>query len=393
MDSTHDKPNTPLTPGVSGQPSAGEPLRPLGSPVSSAASTSNTARAFTPTLYTLSPDDGRALDALLETRAAQDSTGRTAAQAGFRLAASPSNKSGGAADDRARRVEAVLHLLDQCPAEDPPADLLERAMTGIANQRQKDRFARQVESVSTPPVAFRWTELIAVAAVLLIGVSLMWPVLSHSRSEARKAECQANLGAAGAAMGSYAHDHNGYMPHAAIAPGATWWGVGQTASATAPAQSNSTHLFLLVRGGYITSGQLSCPENGNAPRNLSPEMCDWPNPPALSYSYQNQFTTQPQRLADFPQMAVLADKNPLFAVSAANPRALQFRRELALDTPSALHSGRGQNVLLAGGSASWDVSPIVKHDGMDDNIWAVNGVTSYNGTQVPTQPGDAHLVP
>jgi hypothetical protein len=336
---------------------------------------------------TLGPADAAAVDSALESRARQQTSPQTAA--GLHLAGAAVASEQEAV--RARRVAELFALLDRCPVQDPPADLTDRALARIAHLRQQRRFARQVDDLTAPPVAFRWTELLAVAAVLMLGLSVLWPMLVHSRHDALQQDCAKNLAVAGSAIGSYANDHDDLPPRLPVKPGSVWWNVGAPAEPGGAAQSNSAHLYRLVRLGYVEPSALACPENANAPRDLSAGQADWPNGLAISYSYQNQFGPE-VRLNDAPHMILLGDKNPLFTASADDMHVLHFRDDLPADSPSALHQSRGQNVLRADGKVLWTSGPNITIDDHIDNIWTLPGVVHYTGTEVPAA-GHSLLVP
>lgn len=295
-------------------------------------------------------------------------------------------------DERGRRVLALLNLVGQCPSESPSDDLVRRTMMTIVHARQRERFQQQVRTLAVTPQRFSMLDFAAVAAIVVAAVSLLWPAMSTTRSDARRVACANNLSAAGAALGAYAADNSGQMPRYANQVGMPWYQVGEQAKdGQGPMRSNSAQLYLLVRRGYIQPQALACPENPNAPRRLSPEFFDWPSADAVSYSYQNQYTPQATRLENHPEMAVLADKNPLFMIPAPQPGQVihfVFRNDLPANSPSSLH-GVGQNILRADGRVGFLQQPILPNG---DNIWLVNGVESYVGKESP-QPGDSHLVP
>jgi hypothetical protein len=333
----------------------------------------------------LGPADAAAVDVAMEARE------RAAAGQGalrFTGAGEPSGQDA----ERARRVAAIFAMLDRSVLEEPPAGLADRALARVARVRQQGRFARQVDDLTAAPVAFRWTELIAVAAVLLLGLSVLWPILVHTRGTALQAQCAQNLATAGTAIGSYAHDHNGLAPRAAVVPGSTWWNVGTPLGPGGAVQSNSANLYLLAREHYLKPGVLACPENPNAPAGMDDSQVDWPNGLAVSYSYQNQFGPA-LRLEAYPHIILLADKNPLFTVSSGDVHVLRFRDDLPAETNSALHQSRhGQNILRADGMVLWTNSPAINIDGHIDNIWTLPQVVHYTGTETPA-PGHSQLVP
>lgn len=307
------------------------------------------------------------------------------------------------ASPRAQRVGQLMRLIDAWPAAEPAHDLARRTLAKIEAAQQQARFDRQIQALKlggrpvSGPRRFGWNDLAAVAAMLIAAFSLGLPMLSTSRGQSRQIACANNLRTAGAAMTSYAADSQGQMPRLGNFEGQPWFLVGQGVEThngqPQQVRSNSAHLFLLVRRGYIHPGALACPENEHATQHLAAGAFDWPNAKAVSYSYQNQFTRRPVRLENAPGMAVLADKNPLFIIAAdaqGKPVRLKFRHDLAPTAVSEMHRG-GQNTLRADGAVFWTVRPMLP--GGEDNMWLLEGVRDYSGRESPTRSDDAHLIP
>lgn len=333
-----------------------------------------------PKITPLCPADGEALDALLESRAA-------AGGSDLRLAGSAESQE---LAQRKAKVGQLLGVLARCPAEAPPADLRQRTLERIALARQRERFNEQIGALSAPTPAFRWGELITVAAMLMIGTSLLWPMLSRTRAEARRVACATNLAAAGMGLGNYAADFGNVLPRGQVKPGSAWNQVGQSAE-RGPVQSNSAHAYLLVRQGFVTANSLACPENPYAPARMSPLTIDWPSAAAVSYSYQNQYRAEATRIDRAPRLAVFADKNPLFAAVNPNGSAVRYQPDESPTSASQFHRRLGgQNILDASGTVFWTLKPMI-HGG--DNIWLATGVEEYKGTETPAQSDDSFLVP
>jgi len=331
---------------------------------------------------TLSADDARVVDALLEAMASG------VEQASIAQAVAPGDA------ERAKKVAAWMALIGQMPAETPPLDLTQRTMERVADVRRREWFAEQAQALSAPRVGMGWNDIGALAAIILIVASLVIPMLGQVRSDARKYACNENLSNAGMAFSRYAADNNDRMPRRETKPGTVWWNVGQPQQkgkvAAGPVESNSAHAYLLVRGGYIAPEGLNCPENQFAPRMMTRDMLDFRRPEDLSYSTQNAYGPQAIRVSTASSMAVAADKNPLFSPRIDRQLGLEYRNDLPANTPSALHAGKGQNILFLGGNVFWSKNPTLPNG---DNIWLLNGVKSYKGTEYPTNPYDSFLVP
>jgi len=332
---------------------------------------------------TLSEEDVRALDALLAARGTGADTGPTPPGLG----------------ERTEKLTELFGLLEQDQPADPPADLTARTMQAIQAQQQRKRFADQVQMLSGGDAGaaagagrslnFEWRQLLTAAAVFLIAASLLIPVMQRQRADAMRAVGAGRLLSVGHGMASYATDNLGQMPRGNIRPGDTWIEVGNNDAA----RSNSAHLFKLFALGYVGIEDLTCPENDHVDTSrIHPTDKDWYSPAAVSFSYQNQYTSNLLRLHDNPTMAVLADRNPLFEVVDGQ---IVFNPNTSALAPSRAHRGTGQNVLTADGAAGWRTRPLHGGHGVhaEDNFWTARGVDFYTGTETPAEPGDSFLVP
>lgn len=328
---------------------------------------------------TLSPEDAQSLDQLME-------------HGGLRL--------GDHADaDANAPVHSVLGLLDTLADDAEPADaddaLVQRTLAAVAAQQQRERFAAQVVQVAQAPVprglSASWRQVVSAAAVFLVGFSLLMPAVQSARSVAQQQACATNLATAGMQLNAWAADHKGALPRGPV--GDSWIKVGQPDAVAADGRfnSNSAHLYLLIRHDYLAPDYLACASNDAAattPR-VAGQM-DWAAPSAVSYSYQNQHGSGPVRLdLARPGLAVLADKNPLFVPNRGG--RLVFARNTARDAASQQHRGAGQNILRVDGAAGWSESPSAGQD----NVWTKAGHTGgYQGHEAPADPNrDSFLVP
>ena len=326
---------------------------------------------------TLSPEVLEALDAAIERRAGINHTSNVSA-------------------DADAKVASLLSLLDQMPAEAPSDDLVARTLKRIETERVRSIVEDEPSDASGFRIGFRMGELAVIAAMLIVGISLVWPMLDQMRSEARKVACANNLTMAGSAVAAYATDNQNLLPNRGAVPGSVWWNVGESNSVkplsndiSEPVSSNSSNLYTIVRDSYIAPDNLNCPSNENAIKALAPTLNDWPTGRALSYSYQNQYFPHPSKLDRYRPMAIMADKNPLFVPRPGQAYGLQFSG-LSESTNSRFHAGLGQNILFRDMSVLWSKTPTLSNG---DNIWTANGQHVYRGTEVPAKDDDTFLVP
>ncbi|MEM8737836.1 MAG: hypothetical protein AAGG38_05070 [Planctomycetota bacterium] len=305
--------------------------------------------------------------------------------------------------ERAEKLRGVLSLLDQLSLDPAPQSsddraptasdlLIRRTLDAAAEQRQRERFAQQIELFSEPrrTLGVSLRQILTAAAVFVLGISLLMPAIERSRAEAQQVACATNLGIAGQQISAYAMDHAGMLPRGPV--GASWLKTGQPDAIDDAGryQSNSAHLYLLIRQGYTAAERLACASNRQANvGGAGVRQLDWGTPQAVSYSYQNQHGASPIRLdRSMPSLAILADKNPLFVVRRGK---IVFDAEAKPDARSSLHRSRGQNILTLDGRVRWSKQPKIG----DDNVWQIRGHHGgYIGNEAPLHAGrDSFLVP
>lgn len=339
----------------------------------------------------LSPLDQDALDAFV--------------QAGYRATKVP-----GSLADRARVAEQVGMLLDAGLTVDS-AGRAERVDNVLAAVQQARMRLRPVE-VQRASRGFRWSDLISIAAVLLIGASIVWPLGASMRAQSQQAACAGNLASIAEALGLYAGNNRDSMPVAPNGWGgwdtpsnARWWSVGHSGS-------NSANLFRLASLGYTKLGAMACDGNPDAVRDLpgsdpSHQFGDWTNLHQVSYSFQIRVPDQGLAWRGERGPAILlADRSPVVLRAVQNQVIFPMQN-------SPNHDGRGQNVLKSDGSVAWLATPIDESDDpKGNNIWLpsqiedlirevegrIQGNTGQRmepikGQEVPGSPRDTFLGP
>lgn len=292
----------------------------------------------------LSGDDQEALDALV--------------MAGFDASRVPASLR-----DRARKQEALFSALNMPSLNLGSGDLIERTLAHVQDHIDGVENGMKIE-VARPRrgSGIKLADLVSVAAVVLVGVGVLFPVLTSMREQSRRVLCKSNLGATAQGMSTYAGANRDSLPvsTASLAPGGTWWDVGKAPT------SNSANLYTLARAGYVPLANLACPGNPAAPTaRIQPGAQDWRRLEEVSYSYQIMFGPQRSGWRGGGEPAVvLADRSPV--VLAA------FRGE-AIDPCSNApnHGGEGQHMLRTDGSVSWATSPVLANG---DNIWLPRSV-------------------
>ena len=343
-------------------------------------------------LRTLAPEDARALDQRLE-------------------AGGPRGGATSGSDDGVASLLGLLGTFDDASTEAPTeapteaetdpevrdADdaLVQRTLAAVAARKQRERFAAQVMQAAAAPaprgLSASWRQIAGAAAVFVVGFSLLMPAVSRARGVAQQQACATNLATAGMQLNAWAADHKGALPRGPV--GDSWIKLGQPDAVAADGRfnSNSAHLYLLIRDDYLAPEYLACASNASA--TTTPQVAgqmDWAVPAAVSYSYQNQYGSGPVRLDRArPGLAVLADKNPLFVPDDAG--RLVFDADTARDAASRQHRGAGQNILRVDGAAGWSEDPSVGRD----NVWTRSGHHGgYVGDEAPADPNrDSFLVP
>lgn len=296
---------------------------------------------------------------------------------------------------RGRRMARLLDALRPLSSEAAgDADLIERTLARVSSRAgAPSKAAAQpwMDRVSLPAPAggFRLSDLVAVAAMLLVGLSILWPTIGAARQGAIRAACETGLANAGVGFALYANDNQGRLPAVegsipAALPGASaWWEVGS------PSRSHSANLFVLIKQGYVSQQDLACAGNPDAPVHLHlDEHDDWRRAEEVSYSFQ-LYAGPARRMPDNPEAVLLSDRSPLVIRGMLHESARPESR-------SPNHNGAGQNVLFADRSVRWLVRPVTPGG---DNIWlpanltGTDGPVQLQGTETPDGPDDAFVGP
>ncbi|UYV11737.1 MAG: hypothetical protein NCW75_10555 [Phycisphaera sp.] len=287
--------------------------------------------------------------------------------------------------ERAQKLHGLATLVSQGPEPEVSGDMVDRLMTKVAETPTK-----RSETEPQPEIAgrIRMADLMSIAAVLVVGVSVIWPMLTSMREAHYKTISSARMAAAGNGMAAYASNYGSLPQASASLAGNPWWEVGEN-----PEHSNSANLFTLASAGFVEIAQLASPTNPQAPTSVKGEAADdWRSLDEVSYSYRNMFGGQNRAFDITPTSALLADRSPIVPPSRRGEAA-------RADANSRNFGGRGQHVLFGDGSVAWLNSPILDSG---DNIWLPasverdlerDGRATLRGRETADGPADAFLVP
>ena len=294
--------------------------------------------------FELNADDQRLLDALVES--------------GF----DPQVLESLSAEDRSR-VGAILNLfalMEDYPVEDADDSLVDATLARIDQYeaRTSAMVSQENEMQVASRRAFRLPDLISVAAVILIGASIFWPMLSTMKQRRIDESCANNLRQMGYAFNQYANDYDGSIPVARAGLFSQW----------TQSFPNVVNLGPLVDGGYCERNHLECAGHDG----LS----------GAAYGYQWQIPDSALSWGVNRITVILGDRNPLIDA------IYQAKSQTPALSNSLNHGGRGQNVLSTNGAWMWLENPMV---GADDNIWLPKGSSSLHDGELQTDGQDVFL--
>ncbi|MBX3357392.1 MAG: hypothetical protein KF745_03090 [Phycisphaeraceae bacterium] len=300
--------------------------------------------------------------------------------------------------DRAARSQQIFELVSpetvSLDAMSPDA-LIARTLSAVASEaRRSESGLRFRPPADTPNIRrFHFSDLLSVAALLLIGAAVVVPVMSGVVETNRRLACSTNLMAAGLAFGQYSKDSRDSLPLASASrAGEPWWFVGRK-----PEHSNSANAYTVIRTGYAKLDDLACSGNPDAKRGKAPPNAfDWQSFDHVSYSPIVLFGRIDRSATGNAQSVILADRSPVvvrsFHTLTFNPFGSSFN-----------HNERGQNVLMGDGAVVWMRSPV---DAQGDNIWLPRCVEDLvarladpgqadpiTGKEVPGSAEDSHVGP
>ena len=244
---------------------------------------------------------------------------------------------------RANSILKMLNFLDAYPVEDASDTLIDVTLARI-NQYEAKRAARM--QIHTPELEttrrgfkLRMPDLITVAAMILLTVSVFAMLGKSARNQSINHECATNMAMVGRGLFNYALDHNGNTPTEQATEVASLFG------GIIPERTNAE---VLAAEGYCEHHHLNCPGHGGEGR---------------GFSYQTQSAAMWDEIQSRGKVfIIMSDHNPILGRMLAD-------KEFDPLTPSPTHGSLGQNHLRDDGSIASGAAPVFG----GDLIWVLDG--------------------
>ncbi len=300
------------------------------------------------------------------------------------------------------KLKASLSPLDSLTPEPCPDSLAERTVGRLNNLARSSQLrleqlltAEQARPVTTKSrIWWNFGKVAAAAAVIFIVLGTWFAPLDYAREKYRQYQCQMGLGRIFRGINNYSSDHDGTMPTVATAPGAPWWKVGCQGREN---HSGTRSMWLLVKGRYVKPADFVCPgKKQSLAIRLDPSQVqirnDFPGRNYITYSVRIT-CTKPAKLQLRGRRILISDLSPLFENLPQNydrPFNLELDQKM-LTRNSINHNRRGQNVLFSDGTVKFIKN---RHtDISDDDIFTLQGTTTYHGCETPSCETDTFLAP
>jgi len=244
---------------------------------------------------------------------------------------------------RAEAITNLLDLLEQYPVEEPSSELIDATLARI-NRAEQERDERMnfntAASEQLSGQRWRFPDLFATAAMILLAVGVIWPVANSVRTNRIVAQDHDNLVENHDGISTYASANNGSTPMQAAATAGIlpdpfeWMGGHSGAHNDAIREASGSHTQ--ANDFYLPGG----------------------DPDQHAYSFQ--VWSPGDDLLNSSRM-IASNTNPLPAMRSLDG---PMDADLALQN-SRSHYGSGQNVLYGDGRV--DMIEVSEFDG--DRIW------------------------
>jgi hypothetical protein len=300
------------------------------------------------------------------------------------------------------KLKTALSPLKVLESESCPDDLAEGTIWRLNNvarssQLRLEQLLADEQAKGITEKSRFWknlSEMIATAAVIIFVAGVIIAPLNLARQKYWQQACLMQLKRIGQGISSYSSDHEGQLPAVATATGDPWWKVGYQGKEN---YSNTRHVWLLVKGGYVKPVDFVCPGRDRCQiAQLCPSEVqnynDFPSKKYVTYSFRIRCNRADEKSLR-GRKVVAADSNPLFE-QLPNDYTKPLNLEPDIDKlllNSINHNSRGQNVLYCDGSTDFVTSRQV--GASEDDIFTLQDTATYKGVEVPSSETDNFLAP
>ena len=301
------------------------------------------------------------------------------------------------------KLKAIFKPLESVELESCPDDLVERTILRIDRYADSNTQLTQLlnaEQNKKSPIRIgflgNFSEIATIAAAIILIAGVLVPSFSYARQRFWKQKCQGQIASFYSGLQGYISDHDGKQPSYPKPNDADWWKIGFEE------QSNTSHMYILVRKGYVETDNFVCPskkrinkgEIDNSKFETYKANCrfykDFPDRRYINYSFQIRCAeTASSRLSC--RRVLMADSNPIFENlpdDYSQALLIELKRE-QLNTNSINHNRSGQNVLSGDGSVKFQKSRLFEND----DIFTLQDTDIYEGNETPSCKTDTFLAP
>lgn len=299
------------------------------------------------------------------------------------------------------KLKAALTPLESLEPVTCPDDLAERTILRLNNAGRSSQLRLQqlLAGEQARGVARKGTflrnlgKMVAAAAVFLVALGAFQSSSNFARQRYNENRCRAQMGSIFRGLSDYIAENDGQMPVVAAEAGAPWWKVAHQGEEN---HSNTRCMWVLVKSGHVDPADFVCPGRRQKPV-IRFELIrvenynDFPSRQHMAYS--NRICCKIPTVDTLARKVIIADLSPLFeALPSDSSRPLRIRvDEGLLKVNSINHNYRGQNILVGDGSTRFLRSRL--HGITRDDIYTLQNIQTYNGTERPTREDDNFLAP
>lgn len=315
-------------------------------------------------------------------------------------------------------LEETLTELDSIKYEPCPDNLVELTIARLKLAASESKAAGQVNleklleqeqqklpGVAAPRFGRRIYEVALAAAAVVFIAAVFGPTVSAMRKHNWQIACSGNLRTIGQAMITLADETSSQSALVPIAAGNSWNMIGDQSPNSA---SITSYPWQLIKKGFVKPEVFVCKgHKGASPASAEihriASLYDFPSRSAISYSVAIRCNNVSQMPGE---RIIMSDRNPIFSECNAGSCDRDFCEKNKITHPepetkqvfiggdilnlnSPNHFGDGQNVLRFDGSTRFIKVRVVDND----DIFTIQGVTCYTGSEMPSCENDVFLAP